>query len=117
MNTDTDKGHESVLSEQEVKGCQMIHSYLQSRLLLPIHQRLSSYSTLNTLKYLFHHMKFGILVSIRNNQLVVFCPFVNRDYENNWSEVLRVDGESVEAYYANKAKYYREESVMDMSKW
>ena len=67
-----------------------VHQYLLSRLNLPIHRRLDMHSTLNTLKYLFHHMRCGILVMIRNNEVVVFCPFVNRDYRNNWKDVQRI---------------------------
>ena len=105
------------LTDRELTGCQLIQEYLTSRLALPIHQRLSSYSTINTLKYLFHHMKCGILICIRNNKLVVFSPFVNKDYENNWSDILRLEGGSSDVYYEKKSKFYREENVMEKSKW
>ena len=105
------------LTEHELQGCQLIREYLLSRLDLLIHQRLSWYSTINSLKYLFHHMKCGILVSIRSNKLVAFCPFVNREYENNWHDVLRVEGNSLEVYYDRKSMFHREENVMDKSKW
>ena len=39
------------------------------RLDLPIHRCTTNASTLNTLKYLFFHMKCGIYVMIRNGQL------------------------------------------------
>lgn len=35
-------------------------------------------------RYLFHHMRCGILVVIRNKRLVVFAPFANKDYTNDW---------------------------------
>ena len=53
----------------------------------------------------------------RNNSLVVFCPFVNRDYENNWEDTLRVEGESLEAYYDKKGSQYRDEEIIVKSKW
>lgn len=35
-------------------------------------------------RYLFHHMRCGIFVCIRNKRLMVFAPFVNKDYTNDW---------------------------------
>ena len=63
-----------------------VYDYLKSRLDLPIHSIMNSTSTINTLTYLFNHMKCGILVMIRDNKLVLFCPFVNKDYTNNWGD-------------------------------
>lgn len=62
-------------------------------------------------------MRCGILVSIRNNQLVLFCPFVNREYENTWASSLRVEGDSLDQYYGKKTEFYREENVIDMKHW
>ena len=42
---------------------------IKFRLNLPIHRSTSNASTINTLKYLFFHMKCGIYVMIRNGQL------------------------------------------------
>lgn len=36
------------------------------------------------IRYLFHHMRCGILVVIRDKKLVVFAPFANKDYTNDW---------------------------------
>lgn len=66
-------------------------SYLSSRLNLPIHSTMTSLSVLNTLQYLFHHMRCGIYIMIRDNQLVIFCPFVNKHYQNTWSDALTLD--------------------------
>jgi hypothetical protein len=106
----------ATMSTRELRGCELIRQYLSSRLSLPVHQRLSHYSTMHTLKYLFYHMKCGILVSIRNNQLAVFCPFVNRDYENNWHDILDIDG-TIEAYYLSKSRHYRDEAIIEKSRW
>jgi len=64
----------------------LIYDYLLSRLDLSIHRELSNISTMNTLKYMFYHMKCGIFVMIRDNKVVIFCPFVNKDYKNTWGE-------------------------------
>ena len=71
---------------QDQDNAVLIYDYLISRLNLSIHKELSSKSTMNTLKYMFYHMKCGIFVMIRNNKVVIFCPFVNRDYKNTWGK-------------------------------
>ena len=38
----------------------------------------------NTLNYMFEKFKKGIFVIIRNNRLVVYLPFSNANYKNNW---------------------------------
>ncbi|RQM20918.1 hypothetical protein B5M09_006431 [Aphanomyces astaci] len=57
------------------------------RMDLPFHRETNRESTMHTLKYLFFHMRCGILVMIRNGRVVLFAPFANKDYENNWSEL------------------------------
>lgn len=89
------------------------------RLELPIHRCTTPTSTINTLKYLFFHMKCGIFVMIRNGKLRIFAPFVNIDYRNTWGDVLSLEGDgSLDTYYSNKAGLYREEQIeQDRSKW
>jgi hypothetical protein len=89
------------------------------RLDFPIHKCTTPASTLNTLKYLFFHMKCGIFVMIRNGQLRIFAPFVNVDYKNTWSDHLRIEGDgSLETYYTQKVGLTREEKIEpDKSKW
>jgi hypothetical protein len=43
----------------------------------------------NTFEYLFKLLKKGIYVQIYNNELEVFLPFNNVDFENIWSERLK----------------------------
>ena len=90
-----------------------VFEYLKSRLDLSVHQHLSPESTLNTLNYCFHHMRCGIFLMIRNNQVVIFCPFVNKDYKNSWGNTLRLDclEGTVEAYYENKKEVLRRGEV------
>jgi hypothetical protein len=96
-----------------------VYRKLISRLDLSVHRMMTSYSTMNTLKYLFYHMKCGIYVMIRNNQVVIFCPFVNRLYQNNWGNALQLDSanNSLKTYYQEKLKHYREENILDPSNW
>jgi len=63
------------------------------RLNLPIHKCTTIISTMNTLKYLFYHMKCGIFVMIRNGKLRIFAPFVNSEYRNTWGNQMPLEGE------------------------
>ena len=67
---------------------------------------------INTLHYLFYHMRSGIYCRIANNKIKQFIIFVNEDYENNWSKYLTLaddDGNivSIDTYYQIKRNYYR----------
>ena len=92
---------------------------VEFRLDLPIHRSTTPASTMNTLKYLFFHMKCGIFVMIRNGKLRIFAPFVNSDYRNTWGDKLTLEGDgSLDSYYTQKAGLYREEFIeRDKSKW
>mmetsp|Transcript_31554 Transcript_31554/g.60262 ORF Transcript_31554/g.60262 Transcript_31554/m.60262 type:complete len:646 (-) Transcript_31554:206-2143(-) len=89
------------------------------RLNLPIHRCTTPTSTHNTLLYLFHHMKCGIFVMIRDGKLRIFAPFVNSDYRNTWGGKLTLEGDgSLNTYYSHKAGLYRDENIEpDKSKW
>lgn len=89
------------------------------RLDLPFHRCLNPVSTINTLKYLFYHMKCGIYVMIRNRKLHIFAPFVNSNYRNTWGDRITLEGDgSLDTYYTRKAGLYREENVeKDKYKW
>ncbi|CAM9647333.1 unnamed protein product, partial [Hapterophycus canaliculatus] len=68
---------------------------------------MSCASTENTLRYLFHHMRCGILVVIRDKRLAVFAPFANKDYTNDWDGALGVKEENLPDYYRKKEESYR----------
>ena len=89
------------------------------RLNLPIHRCTTPASTTNTLRYLFHHMKCGIFVMIRDGRLRIFAPFVNSDYRNTWGDNLALEGDgSLSSYYSKKDGLYRDEEVEpDKTKW
>lgn len=63
--------------------------------------------TLNTLRYLFFHMRCGILVSIRSGCLFMFAPFANARYTNPWSDRLRFEAGSGDGYAAQKSRITR----------
>ena len=110
---------EQTESVYDYTNAHRVYQYLLSRLDLSVHHVMTSHSTLNTLRYLFYHMKCGIYVMIRNNQLVIFSPFVNKHYTNNWGSALAfdsVDG-TLESYYAAKRTSYRQEEIIDPSQW
>jgi hypothetical protein len=91
-------------------------NYLRNCLDLPIHSVTSEVSTLNTFSYLYHTMRCGIFVMIRRGRLVIFCPFVNKDYSNTWAGRLKISGSgSIEDYYLKKNS--GENYLFDMSKW
>ncbi|KAH9196755.1 hypothetical protein AeNC1_001276 [Aphanomyces euteiches] len=87
---------------------------------LPFHRQTNRESTIHTLKYLFFHMRCGIFVMIRSGRVVLFAPFVNKDYENNWADFIKFDipGGSMEDYYREKMNHYRRENIIpDIRQW
>ncbi|CAM9364725.1 unnamed protein product, partial [Phaeothamnion confervicola] len=96
---------------------------VRRRLDLPFHKVITRRSTINTLLYLFEHMRCGIFVMIRANRLVIFAPFVNKDYRNDWEggdkPALDPKYKSLEDYYrAKEASGYRREQVLqDRGQW
>lgn len=95
-----------------------MHDYLHSRLNLPIHSMITQYSVENTLRYLFYHMRCGIYVMIRNQQVAIFSPFVNKQYRNTWGDHLEIEYGSVEEYYMEKRRYFNDENfTKDKRTW
>jgi hypothetical protein len=77
---------------------------------------------LNTLHYLFYHMRSGIYCRIEDNKVKQFIVFVNKDYINNWSKYLTFaddDGNLVDmqTYYKIKRQYYRRENIIAPERW
>ncbi len=71
----------------------------------PVHARAATNpdSVLNTLRYLFWHMRCGILVSIRKGRVAMFAPFANAAYTNTWHDRLTFSHGSVSNYVRAKA--------------
>lgn len=118
-----DNGQENSYERDDMntkEGVYGISQYLQSCLNIPIHQNLNHYATINTLKYLYHHLRCGILCMIRNNKLVIFCPFVNSTYRNNWLQLNQklITQDKLDDYYDEKKNFYRAENYLsDISEW
>jgi len=77
---------------------------------------------INTLRYLYYHMKMSIYCRVEDNKIKQFIVFVNVNYKNNWSKYLTFEGEngeivSMEKYYQNKRRYYRKENVIKPENW
>jgi hypothetical protein len=49
-----------------------------------LYKNIDYISIKNTLNYMFEKFKKGIFVIIRNNRLVLYLPFSNANYKNNW---------------------------------
>jgi hypothetical protein len=92
---------------------------INQRLDVPFHRCTTPTSVMNTLQYLYFHMKCGIYVMIRNGKLRIFAPFTNPDYRNTWADNLSIEGDgTLDTYYTSKAPHYREEQIEpDRSKW
>jgi hypothetical protein len=104
---------------------------LQERLNLSFHKTMGRESTINTLRYLFFHMRCGIFVSIRQQQVVLFAPFANKDYKNDWGGKLRIEHvngvhmntkDAMSSYYNEKERTTRAENILgkdtgDTSEW
>ena len=85
------------------------------------HRSLTPSSVVNTLKYLFFHMRSGLYVMIRNGNVQMFVPFVNDSYENTYEHRLQKfeGGRTQDQYYNEKwSKYCRRENILqDRKKW
>ena len=79
---------------------------------LEIYNNYNLETTYQTFLYLFEHLKKGIYVSIRNNQLDVFLPFSNIGYKNNWSDILEKLNPGLMRWL--KSKHY---NISDPSHW
>ena len=78
---------------------------------------------LQTLCYLYDYCRCGVYVRIQNHQVVMFTPFVNPEFQNNWASQLQfmVDGElcTMDAYFDAKHETHgvRENMIMPHQWW
>ena len=68
-----------------------------------LYSNISHIDIINTFYYLFEKFKKGIYIRIRNNKLVLFLPFSNANYINEWSKHIAVDG-NIYDFFRNIAK-------------
>lgn len=114
--TPVDDASANIYEKAETKS---VMETIAQRLDVPFHRCTTVVSTMNTLAYLYHHMKFGIFVMIRNRQLRIFAPFVNDQYRNTWSQHLQIDyDDDLDKYYGSKSGRCRDEAIVpDRSQW
>ena len=109
-------GSLNVSEENRFAKLSKICNALEERLSLPFHASLTPMAALNTLRYMYFHMRCGIYVMIRRGEVKMFVPFVNDEYRNTFahrlnkfdvphSSKLSSDPDSkMKAYYAHKWK-------------
>jgi hypothetical protein len=89
----------------------------------PVYRNLSvnADATLNMLRYLYEHMRCGILVCIRNNAVQLLLPFVNRKYTNTWHGRVRLVahgvGAATVAQYAAAVQEPRADAMLSLAQW
>ena len=106
---------------------EVIKKEIGEKLKLKIYKNLSNNTTKNTLKYLFFHLRNAIYVKIRDNKVIVFQPFANAFYKNNWShnikletdEETKTDKSEIHHYIKNKEKYFKvyQRYMMNKDRW
>ena len=64
----------------------------------PLYKNVEATGVLNTFKYIFYKFKKGIFVKIVDNQLKVFLPFSNVNFQNEWASHIKFNPK-----YYNKA--------------
>lgn len=75
------------------------YGYLKTRLLeypskyiaskYTIYNKYNVDTTYQTFKYIFHYLKKGVYVSIKNGSLITYLPFNNIDYKNEWYRLIQ----------------------------
>jgi len=102
-----------------------------------LYEKINYESIKNTFEYIFEKFKKGIFVIIRNNKLIVFLPFSNYNYRNNWFDKIYFNHKekkllknreysSIKYYLINNSKKFEDdhpnsfkhyEILLDRSKW
>lgn len=91
-----------------------MHTSIRTKLSLPVYTRarFDPSASANTMRYLFHHMRCGIYVRIRNNTLQCFVPFANETYTNTWHSQIRFRNcANADQHVASKRGHYGHHST------
>jgi hypothetical protein len=94
------------------EGAKKVADYVSSRLNLAVHHQMNYRSSVNTLQYLYHHMRCGIYVMVRSGQVVIFAPFVNKHYTNNWGAGFKIISEEEGSGSAPPTNSYERQAVV-----
>ena len=84
-----------------------------------LYKKIDYISVSNTFDYMFNKFKKGIFVIINNNKLVVFLPFSNAFYKNNWLKQTyfsQEDKKLLENPNIEKIKYKLNKNIIDFMK-
>lgn len=85
------------------------------------YRNLNSRSVINTFQYIFHKLKKGIFIQIRDNELENFLPFSNAAFKNDWSHLIKVDPKysSVKEFldYTSKLAGYNPSDINPTNRW
>ena len=75
------------------------YGYLKTRILsyptytkskYHIYNRYNVDTTYKTFQYIFHNLKKGVYVSIKNNKLITYLSFNNIYYTNEWFKIVNL---------------------------
>ena len=63
----------------------------QKHILSDLYKNKTSNSFLQTFHYIYHKIKKGIFVKIKDNKLVIFLPFTKKNFTNDWYQNISID--------------------------
>jgi hypothetical protein len=84
--------------------------------LFKIYKNIDYDSCVNTLNYMFNKFKKGVFVIIRNNKLVLYLPFSNNFFKNNWYDKIYFSEEEkrlIETQGYEKVKHLLNKSIIE----
>ena len=84
--------------------------------LFKIYKNIDYDSCVNTLNYMFNKFKKGVFVIIRNNKLVLYLPFSNNFFKNNWYDKIYFSEEEkrlIQSQGYEKVKHLLNKGIID----
>ena len=84
--------------------------------LFEIYKNIDYDSCVNTLNYMFNKFKKGVFVIIRNNKLVLYLPFSNNFFKNNWYDKIYFSEEEkrlIQSQGYEKVKHLLNKGIID----
>ena len=87
------------------------------------YKKINTNSIIDTFRYIFHELKKGIFIQIKNNKVVTFLPFSKYNYVNDWANNIDVDKrfsnlEDLLKYCQTKSnKEYNPRKILKVNEW
>ena len=100
-------------TDMDTEHLDVLDAHVRDALAIPLYRQMR-HSTMNTLCYLFYHMRCGLYVMIRNNAVQMFVPFCNTFYRNTWVNTSFKHGDR-HSYYHTKPE--KENVIPDVDEW